>query len=1593
MSVQKSVRGSRRTRRSLGSLDPGHYIYCVNFYDSGLKAVRDEFMKRVVAGTRRAVFVIDLDREVEEATHESQRISRTKPQGKHSPRFLGACTHGFSPGSVHIPVDRLSVALMRIRDCVVEYDKVTRTIEAEANFDLHDYWQRNIPAQLKNLTGMATKKKSIAESSRGPATAKPKTGKGTSDKVRMAKINCLSVTAKEHHKVGKSGPASKRVYIRDNPTFTKILILIVGTMDNDFYKMLLAYEQPLRGIVHFLPEESAYDQLVPRPRRVLQLQETVAAIQRDIHSLRKRTAVKPVGIFQQQLPQMSACMASRFSDEVFDQLSWYMYDVETLREWYRLYYVEPYNEINLKMNPQLSILGTFNMLESLNIQGHYLKNQMPSSRADDATIYLYLESLMSTFGNPKELMTEAEVMLLANPTPAVQTKVLDKVKVYANAFKSLVKLAQNERIFAEQAKNERIFVEQGNILLTNIISYMDQSVLQNVYYSCLEYNLLRRYFTSGYISHSLPIQPYNGELEPIILPKFAELYLTDDSVVQRIIKLVNEYDDYSVEEMRPNIRLYTFKRTLNEVFESEKQIVIPTRLCFRDFTLYEMDQFLTDLVTPKMFNDLNENYLSGDNHSVYTLTNNNDTIMVPCSEDHDRVPIDPKVFVRPRSIKGQLPKDKQADPDDYGSISQKPSIFQDAQSTKNKRMSSKSSRPSSMVTKETLAPDPKAPQVGLGRDHPMLMGYNLDDTRQTIKCKTSKYFFEEGRVVLYEEKWNFRQMNKCLLLEIGGQEVHFRSAASPVDALATDGCVRIESKTGISVRALASESECCKAVLNFPSGLSTFCQDTHVEHLWQYQENEVNESRRICTPYGCVIVFYQSTDTVLIMRYNGEVYYLYSATEADNEEEEDENSEFINACSTQSTYSSYQPIASEGKKKKCRKAKSKRSSTFRESGGAELGLRPTIQSIVSKKTQGSRASKETLAGSRKSRTVKSKQAAALFASIQFEMNFLKFIMAQFKLSYRHLKLITSQGSVVHVQQDGKIWCGKPFRNSEWHDYFANEAYSMRDDGVKMIWTLDELRCYHSDGTVITSGTVDGWDPGMEVDEIDLEISSSSSHANASNAEKRHTETFYINSPAGLSNVASTQPIDLELVSEFSSTKSATPPKLASTTDQVVEEEEGEIVHDMSYITYMLSTVFIHHRVYAGIQFSITYATNLDLIFETSIFTCDNMRVRIFKDASEREFQQYGQDSDIPSSEADSDEWTKPGKRKISKIPAASEELPLSGEEESELLDPTAVEIECNNLMLLILKNQATIQTRIQKPGCSKNAKCGLNPVQDDIKLKVNFDQSLSVTFRNWIDEVTTFINCFCPKWRTKYFVETQNAQCQKKGFELFTSVPPLGQYNFCAGNYFIDVSALASLNSQMKNHYEWVDRDMDKFPRFPLFKKEPPVVEFPLILNARIFVEIPAQLDNTDRLHQFVSEFNYIKFKKQRYRFNKAVLFHLHPKLRMMIQTEISKRSWKSRHAEHRRRLFMEQQRLSLYMAMLKHKVYPNYFQFKDQFFSHVRNIDFFEFMTSKCNENAHPNGIELDRVEPPEDTSPPKKPKHKIRKKCVCPKYIKSFD
>ncbi|KAH8376931.1 hypothetical protein KR093_002284 [Drosophila rubida] len=1587
VSTRRTSLGSRRGTRKSQISTVSYDIYCMNFYDNGLLSVRNEYINQAKIGLRRFIFMIDLDNEIQQAKYTNELNLRTSKQKKQDP----------------IPTDRIPFVMLRIQDCLEEYENITKRIDAENSFNLLKYFQRYSPAEIKFkfLNSNQKDQKAGMESKRGKPPAK---SKETTDTNGRTKIACFGVTSKEHHKVGKGQPLSKRQYIKDQPQATSIIIIIVGKLDNDFYQTLISYDLPLRGIIHFLPEECAYDVLVPRPRRLKELRATVDKIQGDIYSLRKRVATKEVGILEQQLPQMSVCQATKYASEIYGQLSWFIYDVQKLREYYEHYYVKPYHEINVMMKPTTSMQEAYNAATSLSIEGHYLNQYVPLVHDDDASIYLYLESLLNTFGSPKEVMTEIEVLLLANPSSMAQTRVLDKIKVYASAFKSIVKLC----------KTERLFIEEANPLLTNVVSYMDQKLMRNIYHACLEYNILRRYFNSGYTIDKLQYTPYANEVEPKPLPKFGKLYLTDDAVTQRIVKMIDEFEHYKIEEIHPRVKLYTFRRRLNEVFEKQKEIILPSRLCFRDFTLFSAQEFLKDLVTPEMFEEAIEPTADplSSYPSIYTIgdVRQSRNPFSHCTANVQYM-ITPSVFIRPKSLKAnklaeqekKKDKEKEKEKIDRHSVRTSKSLKENSVAS-SVNVRSNASRHQTTFVNETKDPS-KEPYgfIGLGPDHPLLKGYNLSDTLQTIKAKTSKYHFEEGHLTLYQEKWNFRQTNKYLKIEIDKQVIHLTNECGNMAKISNN--IRVQTANGVHLRIRPNSAECAKAVLNYPNGLSLYCHDTHAEHLWSGHESDLNESRRICTPYGCVIVFYNENDTVVIMRYNGEVYRLYSFPDAMGGEEEgemEETSEYIKACSTQSAYSNYRPLSKSmdpysSSMRRKRKKKSDKSSGTRESGGTEPKAK---KSTVS---NGSTSSQTLAAKSAKAQMceMKMNQTAALFASIDSELKFLDLMMSLFDFSYVHLKLTTSLGSVVHVEGPQKIYCGKPIRVTEWHDYCANESYSMRDDGVRMVWTHDMLKCYHSDGTVINTTTSEGIDFGVNEDDIDKQISSSSSH------KIRLDE---VGSGSLLSNAIY---INVQDVSAHHESKVK-----HMNIDEFLEEGEVEDQHlyDYTFITFNPDSHMMAHKFYASTQFSNLNSSLTKWQMETTVIAADNLQFRIYPIDKANDINSHNHAhssmfnadffnvafNEQGSSEADPDEWTH------------------AAEPKSPTRDPnimcTGVEVNVTNVHLSLAGDELHIRTHLLKFGCSGNQDRNMTTLlfnRGNLTLKLNFDQNLSTVFNNWVEAFHKFVSCSCAKWKTTYFLETTTKDCRKKGesnrqsyelsymlkyfyvgLELFKTMPPLGVYNFCAGNYFLDPEELKSVHGLMMQQFKGYEQDMAKFPRFPQHKKSIPSVDFPAILTTKIFVEIPAQLAYTDRIHLFLAPFGRVKFRKLKHRFNEALLFHLYPHLRTMITQEISKQSWRNHHAAYKRRHFMEQQRLSLYSAMLKHKVYPNYFQFKDNFYSHVRNIDFFEFMSSKCNEKEHPEQY-MDKTNAEEEVKekvPLTREEKKNRKKCLCPKYIKSL-
>lgn len=94
--------------------------------------------------------------------------------------------------------------MMRINECLEEYELVSKKIDSEQNFDLMRYWQRFMPADLKFTVNKPSPKRPSSDRS-------AKNAKSNTDSNVNVKVKCFAVTSKDHHKVGKGKPLSKRL--------------------------------------------------------------------------------------------------------------------------------------------------------------------------------------------------------------------------------------------------------------------------------------------------------------------------------------------------------------------------------------------------------------------------------------------------------------------------------------------------------------------------------------------------------------------------------------------------------------------------------------------------------------------------------------------------------------------------------------------------------------------------------------------------------------------------------------------------------------------------------------------------------------------------------------------------------------------------------------------------------------------------------------------------------------------------------------------------------------------------------------------------------------------------------------------------------------------------------------------------------------------------------------------------------------------------------------------------------------------------------------------------------------------------------------
>ncbi|XP_059216708.1 uncharacterized protein LOC106090471 isoform X3 [Stomoxys calcitrans] len=1041
-------------------------LYCINFHGNGLKSVKYAFKNKVKSGLRRSVFILDLD-DLKQHLNNQPRSSKRKS---------------------HIKDDsgnQLMMAVMKaIHNFMNDFDVVNKKINEELMFDIYQYWLRDL--EEKQATPFTGNSKSLRDKNYlNPTESKSVKSKKAPKKSRekdAEESDCITMIVKEHNSVGQTEKLSKRKYIEDDPPGDNLFIVIIGQITEDFYLDLLREQQPIQGIIHFLPAESNYDILLNNYKQRDVVIETLRAVNASIYESRQIDAMKSVGIFTHHLNVISKCLAAKHQREIYDQLTWSVYDIEVLHQQYQTYYLRPFQEINVTMSEQVDLTELCHLLESSVMQQRY----STASSSDWATIAAYMDNLFKICVQPhKEKVGDFNEQPLLKITQANNS--------FEGFFTSPLESVMTVKNF------NRLFIEETNELLNNLLVNTNLPQKENIYDSYMDYNLWKNYFT----------ETYRDELEDHTssslffghLPRYVKLYLSQDGCKQRINKLLQSYDDYQVYCTEKNNKIYAFRRTLYKVYEDERLIVIPSRLCFRDFVLFQREEFLENLVTPVMHK------ISKEERKRTSLSKRD------VESEIKTLQMEEQIFVRPKSLKA------------LKIFEEKSCELSQTQETHDRDI--RSSRQSSRQYNKKLSAsrNSRQPQdwVGIPPDHHLLKGYNLPDTRQEIKLKTSKYFFENGFLKLYEEKWCFQDMNKNLTFAFDECSLFFNDSASSKKGISKN--ILVETKNKINIRILNELQESSKIVMNYPNGLTVYYQDMKCEQIWQEGQCFKEEKRRIFTHNGAVIVFF-GNDLILIMRYNGEVYKLYQYEFVSEEEDLDS----LNKISDSQSFECNETH------KLCKKHKPK--TAFNQH---TKRISSKLSTDIHMSACYSFSSME----------------ANLLAVIGNELKFLRNLMKWYKLSYIHLVLTTTQGRQFHLTKDGNIFEDTPLQLEEWHDYYANESYAQRSDGVKMIWTNDVLTCYHNDGTVLITRT----EEKLEVvnwNEFDMQISQSSSH------------------------VCSEEDSDLVIKKETFLTIHEPNTKMANPFAHAYWESPEELKYDDTFVCYASSNWLMQHHDYAGV---------------------------------------------------------------------------------------------------------------------------------------------------------------------------------------------------------------------------------------------------------------------------------------------------------------------------------------------------------------------------------------------------------------------------
>ena len=294
---------------------------------------------------------------------------------------------------------------------------------------------------------------------------------------------------------------------------------------------------------------------------------------------------------------------------------------------------------------------------------------------------------------------------------------------------------------------------------------------------------------------------------------------------------------------------------------------------------------------------------------------------------------------------------------------------------------------------------------------PKFYGLSIDDTFQELTVIDKVYRFENGFIRCSLANWMYKE--RQLTIEIRLEDCIIYAH-------------RWENYTSKypRVRLITRKNIDCTVDINDTANLSILwpndCQIRYlyedgvqaVEQMYSYMKN--NEIKRLFTPAGCVII-YLKNGIIKVLTPNGIIYVLYPRDFID--EQLHDHMVIL------------RPLVGIRLDEEINFVKSLE----------VYGIKCEIFDVT--KTDGK----------------------LLRVSDEFTVSIFKFFICTYIC--RNETLIA-----IHSQIEEK----DHFLTYEWVDYNENEWYAERDDGVRMVWSQDDFKCYYPCGTVITTIAVENY---------------------------------------------------------------------------------------------------------------------------------------------------------------------------------------------------------------------------------------------------------------------------------------------------------------------------------------------------------------------------------------------------------------------------------------------------------------------------------------------------------------------------------------